>query len=125
MLPGFVLMLGLSVLYVQADLAEHLDELFNGLKAAVGALIARALGRLSRSFITDVPLALLAAMAGAVSLGLVGRSSGRGSRVGCCRSAARSPRTRTRTTSPSKAGSGSGRTSSSMGWRWAVFCRRR
>ena len=57
MLPGFVLMLGLSVLYVEADLAEHLDELFYGLKAAVGALVARALVRLSRSFITDVPLA--------------------------------------------------------------------
>ena len=63
MLPGFVLMLGLSVLYVEADLAQHLDELFYGLKAAVGAIVARALIRLSRSFITDVPLALLAAAA--------------------------------------------------------------
>ena len=61
MLPGFLLMLALSVLYVEADLAEQLDELFYGLKAAVGALVARALVRLSRSFITDVPLALLAA----------------------------------------------------------------
>src|SRR2546422_2472036 len=61
MLPGFVLMLGLSILYVQADLASHLEELFYGLTAAVGALVARALVRLSRSFITDVPLALLAA----------------------------------------------------------------
>ena len=60
MLPGFVLMLALSVLYVEADLADHLDELFYGLKAAVGAIVARALVRLSRSFITDVPLALLA-----------------------------------------------------------------
>ena len=60
MLPGFLLMLTLSVLYVEANLAEHLDELFYGLKAAVGALIARALVRLSRSFITDLPLALLA-----------------------------------------------------------------
>jgi chromate transporter len=63
MLPGFVLMLGLSVLYVEADLAQHLDELFYGLKAAVGAIVARALIRLSRSFVTDVPLALLAAAA--------------------------------------------------------------
>jgi len=63
MLPGFVLMLGLSVLYVEADLAQHLDELFYGLKAAVGAIVARALIRLSRSFITDVPLAVLAAAA--------------------------------------------------------------
>jgi len=48
MLPGFLLMLGLSILYVEADVARHLDELFYGLKAAVGALLARALVRLSR-----------------------------------------------------------------------------
>ena len=63
MLPGFLLMLALSVLYVEADLADHLDELFYGLTAAVGAIVARALVRLSRSFITDVPLALLAGAA--------------------------------------------------------------
>jgi chromate transporter len=68
MLPGFVLMLGLSVLYVEADLARHLDELFYGLKAAVGAIVARALVRLSRSFITDIPLALLAAAAFALTV---------------------------------------------------------
>ena len=68
MLPGFVLMLALSVLYVEVDLAEHLDELFYGLKAAVGAIVARALVRLSRSFITDVPLALLAAAAFALTV---------------------------------------------------------
>jgi chromate transporter len=68
MLPGFVLMLSVSVLYVEADLAEHLDELFYGLKAAVGAIVARALVRLSRSFITDVPLALLAAAAFALTV---------------------------------------------------------
>ncbi|HMJ96840.1 MAG TPA: chromate efflux transporter [Thermoleophilaceae bacterium] len=62
-LPGFILMLGLSVLYVEADLAQHLDELFYGLKAAVGAIVAGALVRLSRSFITDVPLAVLAVAA--------------------------------------------------------------
>ncbi len=61
-------MLGLSVLYVEADLARHLDELFYGLKAAVGAVVARALVRLSRSFITDVPLALLAAAAFALTV---------------------------------------------------------
>ena len=60
MLPGFVLMLGLSILYVEADLAAHLDELFYGLTAAVGALVARALVRLGGTFITDVPLALIA-----------------------------------------------------------------
>lgn len=63
MLPGFILMLALSVLYVEADLAEHLDELFYGLTAAVGAIVARALVRLSRTFITDLPLRLLAATA--------------------------------------------------------------
>jgi chromate transporter len=68
MLPGFVLMLALSVLYVEADLADHLDELFYGLKAAVGAIVARALVRLSRSFVTDVPLALLAAAAFALTV---------------------------------------------------------
>jgi chromate transporter len=60
MLPGFLLMLGFSVLYVEADLAGHLEELFYGFTAAVGALVARALVRLSGAFITDLPLALIA-----------------------------------------------------------------
>jgi chromate transport protein ChrA len=60
--------LALSILYVEADLARHLDELFYGLKAAVGAIVARALVRLSRSFITDVPLGLLAAAAFALTM---------------------------------------------------------
>lgn len=60
MLPGFLLMLGLSALYVEADIAENLDALFYGLSAAVGALVARALVRLGKSFIRDVPLALIA-----------------------------------------------------------------
>jgi chromate transporter len=68
MLPGFLLMLGLSVLYVEANLAGHLDELFYGLTAAVGAIVARALVRLSRTFITDVPLALIAVAALALTL---------------------------------------------------------
>ncbi len=68
MLPGFALMLGLSIAYVEADLAGHLDELFYGLKAAVGAIIARALVRLSGTFVTDVPLAVLAAGAFALTL---------------------------------------------------------
>jgi chromate transporter len=67
MLPGFLLMLGLSILYVEANLATHLDELFYGLKAAVGALVARALVRLARSFISDAPLALLAVAAFALT----------------------------------------------------------
>ena len=61
-------MLALSVLYVEVDLADHLDELFYGLTAAVGAIVARALVRLSRSFITDVPLALLAVAAFALTV---------------------------------------------------------
>src|SRR5881409_2615155 len=68
MLPGFVLMLGLSILYVQANLSAHLDELFYGLTAAVGALVARALIRLGRAFITDVPLAVIAVGAFALTL---------------------------------------------------------
>ncbi len=68
MLPGFLLMLGLSILYVEAELAGNLDELFYGLKAAVGAIVARALVRLSRTFITDVPLALIAIAGFALTL---------------------------------------------------------
>jgi chromate transporter len=60
MLPGFVLMLALSIAYVEADLSDSLDELFYGLKAAVGAIVARALVRLSQTFLSDVPLVLLA-----------------------------------------------------------------
>lgn len=70
MLPGFLLMLALSILYVEADLAADLDELFYGLAAAVGAIIARALVRLSRTFITDVPLALIAIAAFGLTIGL-------------------------------------------------------
>jgi chromate transporter len=61
-------MFGLSILYVEADLAAHLDELFYGLKAAVGALIARALVRLGGTFLTDMPLALLAVAGFALTL---------------------------------------------------------
>jgi len=68
MLPGFLLMLGLSALYVEADIAQSLDALFYGLSAAVGALVARALVRLGRSFIKDVPLALIAVTGFALTL---------------------------------------------------------
>src|SRR5687767_14826536 len=75
MLPGFVLMLGLSVLYVEVEISDSLDELFYGLAAAVGAILARALVRLGRSFLTDVPLALIAvaafALTASASLGFV------------------------------------------------------
>jgi chromate transporter len=68
MLPGFILMLGLSILYVEANLAGHLEDLFYGLTAAVGALVARALVRLSKSFISDLPLALIAIVGFALTL---------------------------------------------------------
>src|SRR4051794_41897149 len=60
MLPGFILMLGLSILYVEANLPGHLHDLFYGLTAAVGGLVARALVRLSKSFISDAPRATIA-----------------------------------------------------------------
>jgi chromate transporter len=63
MLPGLALMLGLSILYVEADASETLAELFYGLAAAVGAIIARALIRLRATFVTDVPLAVIAVAA--------------------------------------------------------------
>ncbi len=105
MLPGFLLMLGLSVLYVEAGLDEHFEELFYGLKAAVGALVAMAVLRLGRKFVTDVPLAVIAAAALALTLGLemsfvlVLLASGvayelwtrAGTRVGAARSFAISP----------------------------------
>jgi chromate transporter len=68
MLPGFLLMLGLSALYVEADIAQHFDALFYGLSAAVGALVARALVRLATSFIKDVPLAAIAVTGFALTL---------------------------------------------------------
>lgn len=68
MLPGFVLMLALSILYVEADLEGALDEIFYGLTAAVGAIVARALVRLSANFITDVPLAVIAVAGFALTL---------------------------------------------------------
>jgi len=68
MLPGFLLMLALSILYVEANIADSLHALFYGLTAAVGALVARALVRLGRSFISDVPLALIALVAFALTL---------------------------------------------------------
>lgn len=69
MLPGFVLMLALSILYVEAGLDERLEELFYGLKAAVGALVAMAIVRLGRKFVSDLPLAVIAAASLALTLG--------------------------------------------------------
>ena len=69
MLPGFLLILGLSILYVEVDLAGRLDEFFYGLNAAVGAIVARALIRLGPAFITNVPLAVIGGAAFALTLG--------------------------------------------------------
>jgi chromate transporter len=69
MLPGFLLMLALSILYVEAGLDERFEELFYGLKAAVGALVAMAIVRLGRKFISDVPLAVIAAASLGLTLG--------------------------------------------------------
>ena len=70
MLPGFLLMLGLSILYVEAGLDERFEELFYGLNAAVGALVAMAIVRLGRKFINDVPLALIAVASFGLTVGL-------------------------------------------------------
>jgi chromate transporter len=67
MLPGFLLMLALSVLYVEANLAGHLDDLFYGLSAAVGAIVLRAVVRLSGTFVTDAWLAAIAIAAFALT----------------------------------------------------------
>src|SRR5918992_1135245 len=69
MLPGFLLMLGLSALYVHAGLDERFEELFYGVQAAVGALVAMAIVRLGRKFIDDAPLAIIAAASLALTLG--------------------------------------------------------
>ncbi|HYH58449.1 MAG TPA: chromate efflux transporter [Thermoleophilaceae bacterium] len=70
MLPGFLLMLGMSVLYVEAGLDDRFEELFYGLKAAVGALVAMAIVRLGRKFIDNVALAVIAMASFGLTLGL-------------------------------------------------------
>jgi chromate transporter len=68
MLPGFLLMLGLSVLYVEADLGGKLGEVFYGLSAAVGAVVARAVVRLGGAFLSDLPLIAIGVAAFALTL---------------------------------------------------------
>src|SRR3954468_15457088 len=68
MLPGFLLMLALSALYVETNIAGDLHSLFYGLSAAVGALVARAVVRLGKSFLTDLPLVLIAIAGFALTL---------------------------------------------------------
>ena len=68
MLPGFLLMLGISILYVEVGLVQRFEGVFEGVQAAVGALVAMAIVRLGRKFITDVPLLLIAAASLALTL---------------------------------------------------------
>ncbi len=68
MLPGFLLMLGLSALYVEAGLDDRLDEIFYGLNAAVGALVAAAVIRLGRRYIDNVALLVLAVVSFALTV---------------------------------------------------------
>jgi len=70
MLPGLLLMLGLSILYVEAGLDERFEELFYGLKAAVGALVAMAIVRLGRKFISNAALAVIAAASFGLTIGV-------------------------------------------------------
>ena len=65
MLPGFVLMVVASAVYVEAGIDQ---DLLYGLQAAVAALVAMAVVRLTRAFITDLPLAVLAVAAFAATL---------------------------------------------------------
>lgn len=67
MLPGLLLMLAISALYVEASMGDRIAELSYGLSPAVAAIVAVAVVRLSRTFITDIPLAII----GAASLALV------------------------------------------------------
>jgi len=67
MLPGFLLMLALSIVYVEAEISDSLDELFYGLTAAVAAVVARALVRLGGSFLTDAALVAIAVAAFALT----------------------------------------------------------
>lgn len=69
MLPGFILMLGLSIVYVEVGLSSKFDGVFLGVQAAVGALVAMAIVRLARKFIHDVPLFLIAAASLGLTLG--------------------------------------------------------
>ncbi len=64
MLPGFVLMFGLSWFYLAYGMAmPHFSAAFQGLQAAVGALILRALHRIGGHSLKDISLWGFAVMA--------------------------------------------------------------
>ncbi|MFM8519548.1 MAG: chromate efflux transporter [Solirubrobacterales bacterium] len=71
LLPGFLMMLALSVAYVEFDLSERFGSFFGGMQAAVGGLVAMAVIRLGRRFLDDVPLFLIAGAAFGLTLGIV------------------------------------------------------
>jgi chromate transporter len=67
-LPGFVLMLALSWLYITYGIAPAFDAAFRGAQAAVVALIVRAVHRIGKHTMTDRWLWAIAAVSGIVSL---------------------------------------------------------
>jgi chromate transporter len=67
-LPGFVLMLALSWLYMTYGIAPAFDGAFRGAQAAVVALIVRAVHRIGKHTMTDRWLWAIAAVAAVVSL---------------------------------------------------------
>ncbi len=67
-LPGFVLMLALSWLYVTYGIAPAFDGAFRGAQAAVVALIVRAVHRIGKHTMTDRWLWAIAAVSGVMSL---------------------------------------------------------
>lgn len=69
-LPGFLLMLALSVAYVEYGLDDRFDSFFGGMQAAVGGLVAIAVIRLGRRFLDDLPLFLIGAAAFGLTLGV-------------------------------------------------------
>src|SRR5687768_3708109 len=67
-LPGFVLMLALSWLYMTYGIAPAFEAAFRGAQAAVVALIVRAVHRIGKHTMTDRWLWAIAAVSGIVSL---------------------------------------------------------
>ncbi|HUF91619.1 MAG TPA: chromate efflux transporter [Candidatus Limnocylindria bacterium] len=67
-LPGFVLMLALSWLYLTYGIAPAFDAAFRGAQAAVVALIVRAVHRIGKHTMTDRWLWAIAGVSGIASL---------------------------------------------------------
>jgi len=69
LLPSFVVMLTLTLLYTHYGALPGLRGVFQGLNPVVVGIFAVAISRLSRAAITDIPQAVLA-LAGALALGV-------------------------------------------------------